>query len=62
MLAQCDNSAVVAVLISRYSKDRHMMHLLCCIFFAEVYSNFKLEAIHLPGAHNVLVDDLSRDR
>ena len=62
VLARCDNSAVVAVLNGRYSKDKHMMHLLRCIFFAEAHGNFKLAAVHLPGTHNVLADDLSRDR
>ena len=62
VVARCDNAAVVAVLTSKYSKDKHMMHLLRCIFFAEAYGNFRLAAVHLPGAHNVLADDLSRNR
>ena len=59
VVARCDNAAVVAVLNSRYSKDKHMMHLLRCAFFAEAYRNFKLAAVHLPGTRNVLADDLS---
>ena len=62
VIARCDNAAVVAVLNSRYSKDKHMMHLLRCVFFAEAYGSFKLVAVHLPGSHNVLADDLSRNR
>ena len=61
-MERCDNTAVLAVLNSRYSKDKNLMHLLCCIFFAEAHSNFNLVAVHLPGTHNDLADDLSRDR
>ena len=39
VIAQCDNAAVVAVFNSRYSKDKRMMHLLRCVFFAEAHSN-----------------------
>ena len=62
MIARCDDAAVVAVLNSRYSKDKRMMHLQHCVFFAEAHSNFNLAAVHLPGIHNILADDLSRDR
>ena len=55
--AQCDNTAVVAVLNSRYSKDKCLMHLLTCLFFAKAYFNFKLRATHFPGIHNELADD-----
>ena len=62
VMVRCDNAVVVAVVNSRYSKDRRMMHLLRCVFFAEAYNNFKLAAVHLPATQNVLADDLSRDR
>ena len=58
VMARRDNAAVVAVLNSRYTKDKNMMHLLRC---AEAYHNL-LAAVHLPGTCNVLADDLSRDR
>ena len=41
VVAQCDNSAVVAVIKSRYSKDQHLMHMLRCLFFVEAHSSFK---------------------
>ena len=33
----CDNQAVVAVLNSRTSREKHLMHLLRCSFFYEAY-------------------------
>ena len=60
--AHCDNSAVVAVINSRYCKDHTLMHLLRCLFFIEAKRQFKLVAVHVPGRHNSLADDLSRNR
>ena len=62
VLAQCDNAAVVSVLNSRYCQDKRLMQLLHCLFFIEAYFQFKLIAAHLPGIHNELADDLSRNR
>ena len=63
VMVQRDNAAVVVVVVnSKYSKDRRMMHLLRCVFFAEAYNNFKLAAVYLPGTQNVLEDDLSRGK
>ena len=58
----CDNAAVVAVVNSRYSKDKNLMHLLRCLFFIEAQFQFRLSAAHIPGVHNSLVDDLSRNK
>ena len=60
--ARYDNSAVVAVINSRYSRDPHLMQMLRCLFFLEAYLQFRVSAIHLPGIDNELVDDLSRNR
>ena len=60
--AHCDNQAVVAVLNSRYSKDQVLMQMLRCLFFIEAKRQFKLTAVHVPGVHNDLADDLSRNR
>ncbi len=62
VLAQCDNTAVVAVLNTRYAKDVVLMRILRCLFFVEAHFQFSLTSTHIPGVHNVLADDLSRNR
>ena len=62
VLCNCDNSAVVTVLNTRYSKDKDLMQLLRCLFFIEAYYQFQLTARHLPGTLNDCADDLSRNR
>lgn len=62
VLSNCDNSATVAVLNSRYSKDKDLMQLLRCLFFVEASFQFRLTARHLPGKLNDIADDLSRNR
>ena len=57
----CDNQTVVAVMNSRSSRDRHLMHLLRCLFFYEARGQFKLLCSHIPGIHNGRADDLSRN-
>ena len=37
------------------------MHMLRCLFFIEGHHQFRLSAIHIPGIHNDLADDLSRN-
>ena len=59
---QCDNSAVVAVLNHRTSKDGDLMHLLRCLTFFEAAFSMRATATHIAGSENVLADDLSRDR
>ena len=56
----CDNEAVVAVVNSRSSRNRHLMHLLRCLCFYEAHGQFRLKAKHLPGVCNGRADDLSR--
>ena len=60
--AYCDNAAVVAVVNSRCCKDKNLMQLLRCLFFIEAHFQFKIAATHIPGSHNDLADDLSRNR
>lgn len=62
VVAHCDNSAVVTVLNSRYCRDPALMQLLRCLSFVEARRQFTLSAVHLPGIHNTLADDLSRNR
>ena len=49
-----DNEAVVAVVNSSYSRDSQLMHLARCLFFV-------LDAYHIPGVLNTVVDAISRD-
>ena len=58
---RCDNSAVVAVLASRTSKDQDLMHLLRCLALFEAKLSVRVIGAHLPGAQNTLADNLSRD-
>ncbi len=61
VLAQCDNTAVVAVLNTRYAKDVVLMRILRCLFVVQAHFQFSLTLTHIPGVHNVLADDLSRN-
>ncbi len=47
---------------SRYANDDTLMRMLRCLFFVEAHFQFSLAATHIPGIHNVLADDLSRNR
>ncbi len=62
VLCWCDNEAAVHVLASRSCRDRTLMHLLRCLFFLEATFRFGLRAKHIPGVHNQLADDLSRNQ
>ena len=62
VVARSDNTAAVAVINSRSSRDPELMHLLRCLFFFEARHSFRLEAAHIPGKDNVLADNLSRNR
>ena len=62
VMCKCDNQAVVAVIGSRTSSDKQIMHMLRCLFFLEASFDYHLVASHIPGIDNVLADDLSRNR
>ena len=62
IICRCDNQAAVQSITNRSCRDPSLMHLLRCLFFLEAYFEFELTAIHIPGVHNDLADDLSRDR
>ena len=57
----CDNMAVVAVLHTRTSRDKHLMHLLRCLFFYEAQGQFQIVPKHISGSCNGRADDLSRN-
>lgn len=62
VVARCDNMAVVEAINRRYCKDANLMQLLRGLYFIEARRHFHLSASHIPGVHNSLADDLSRDR
>ena len=62
VVSRCDNTAVVAIINSLYSRERDLMQLLRCLFFIEAHFQFHLSAVHLPGVWNDWADDLSRNR
>jgi hypothetical protein len=57
---QCDNTAVVSVIMSGTSKDEQLMHLLRALYLVSTRYNFKVTAKHVPGKTNRLADALSR--
>ena len=57
----CDNQAVVAVMGSRSCREKHLMHLLRCLFFFEAHYQFRICCRHIPGSRNGIADDLSRN-
>lgn len=61
VIDRCDSLPVVAVLSSRYSKDKLLMQMLRCLFFLEAIHNFKIHGQRIPGSLNGLADDLSRN-
>ena len=60
--AFCDNTAAVGAINAIVSKDKHMVHILRCLFFIEAYHQFQLTACHIPGIQNTMADDLSRNQ
>ena len=56
-----DNTAVVSVINSGYSKDSQMMHLTRCLFFILAAWDISLYACHIPGVLNTVADAISRD-
>ena len=59
---KCDNQAAVQVVAARLCRDRGLMHLLRCLFFLEAHYQCSFSLVHIPGVHNSLADDLSRNR
>ena len=58
----CDNEGAVSVVNSGYSKVARIMHLLRSLFFIRARFDIHLEAVHIPGAQNILADAISRDK
>ena len=56
-----DNMAVVHVLNNTYSKDQHLMHLICTLVFLASCFEFWFLASHIEGKANIIADALSRN-
>ena len=61
IMSYCDNTVVVAVLNAHSCQDKHLMHLLRCLFFCKAYWRFSTRGKHIAGSCNCRADDLSRN-
>lgn len=59
-ILSCDNESTVTVINSGSSKDNFMQRCLRQLWFSASLYDFEFQARHIPGAHNVLADALSR--
>ena len=57
----CDNDVVVIVIQNRNAHESLLVQLLRCLFFYASRFQFHFSASHIPGAHNVIADAISRD-
>lgn len=62
VLAQCDNTAVVAIVNSGASRNPEAMQLRRCLAFLEAKREFAMWATHIQGARNQAADALSRNK
>jgi hypothetical protein len=61
ILARCDNTAVVAIVNSGTSRNPQAMNLMRCLAFLSAKGDFRIQAAHIRGSHNIVADALSRD-
>ena len=61
VVVHCDNSAVVSVVNSGYSRIPQIMHLLRCLFFNRAHFQLSLHAVHTPGRLNSVADAVSHN-
>ena len=57
-----DNAAVVAVVNTGWCQDKHLMHLMRCLFFYDAHFRFGILARHIAGVANTKADALSRGK
>lgn len=53
--------AVVLVIKAQTSRDKSMMHLLCCPHFICAIHDIRLRATHVAGKVNICTDAISRN-
>ncbi len=49
VLARCDNTAVVSIIVKGSSRDREAMHLARCLAFVQAEFEVALVASHIRG-------------
>jgi hypothetical protein len=60
VLFKCDNQAVVNIINKQTSKSEKIMVLVRAFTLQCLRSNILFRAEHVPGAHNLMADSLSR--
>ena len=60
ILFNCDNMSVVQILNSKSSKSERVMSLVRQIVMWSMQFSFHINAMHIPGVNNKLVDSISR--
>ena len=59
---KCDNWSVVDSIYKGSSKEPVTMHLLQCFRFFSAHFDIRVVASHIPGAVNIVADQLSRNK
>ena len=62
ILFQCDNTGVVAAIKKGSAKESMIMHLLRVLWFFVAYFDITIRIEHIPGIHNGVADQLSRNQ
>ena len=62
VLARCDNMAVVFDINKGHRKESEVMFLLRCLHIFTAQYDIWLTAMHIPGIHNEMADDLFHNR
>ena len=60
ILVQCDNEAVVSVLLAGETQETLLGGCACNIWYLAALENIHLQYVHIPSKRNVTVDLLSR--
>ena len=60
VLFHCDNQSVVHILSSGTSCCKHIMSMLCYLFYVYISHNIMVRDVHIPGVTNCFADCFSR--
>ena len=61
ILFQCDNTGVVSAIRKGSANEPLVMHLLRALWFFVAYFDISIQIEHIPGIHNGIADQLSRN-
>ena len=61
ILFQCDNTGVVSAIRKGSANESMVMHLLRALWFFVAYFDITILIEHIPGIHNGVADQLSRN-